>query len=168
MLKTTMKKALLSILFTVFAMSSVAQCVDTTHVANDSTTESSRVYNIVDQLPQFPGGQKALMKFLSKNVKYPEFAEKYGVEGRAIMFFVVEKDGSISGIKVGSCKILNFNTTKFSQETEGRQKELKEQFALLFGKEAARVIRKMPQWIPGRHKGELVRVKYTLPITWKR
>ena len=162
-----MKKALLSILFTALTMSVGAQSADSTYVTNDSTTENSHVYDVIDQLPQFPGGQKALLEFLGKNVKYPELAAKYGVEGRVIMAFIVEKDGSISGIKAANCKIQHFNTTKFSQETENRQKELKEQFALLFAKEGARVLRMTPKWIPGRNKGELVRAKYVVPITFR-
>ena len=162
-----MKKALLSILFTALTMSAGAQSVDSTNVTNDSTTEKSHVYDTVDQLPQFPGGQKALLEFLGKNIKYPELAAQYGVEGQVIMAFVVEKDGSISGIKAVNCKIQHFNTTKFSQETENRQKELKEQFALLFAKEGARILRKTPKWIPGKHKGESVRTKYVIPITFR-
>ena len=64
------------------------------------------------------------------------------------------------------CKIERFNTTKFSQETESRQKELKKQFALLFAKEGARVIRKMPKWTPGTLNGKAVRVKFDLRISF--
>ena len=154
-------------MFTALTMSAGAQNVDSTYVTNDSTTENSRVYDVTDQMPQFPGGQKALLEFLSKKIKYPGLAEKYGVEGRVIMVFIVEKDGSISGIKAAGCKIQHFNTTKFNKETESRQVKLKEQFALQFAKEGARVLRMTPKWIPGRNKGEIVRVKYTVPITFR-
>jgi protein TonB len=84
--------------------------------------------------PEFKGGQKALKKFLSKNLEYPEVAANYSVEGSVIMTFVVGVDGSLSNISAHDCKIERFNTTKFSQEAESRQKELKKQFALLFAK----------------------------------
>lgn len=114
----------------------------------------------------FPGGQQALTKFLDKNMQYPDAASDYGVEGSVIMTFFVEKDGSLSDISAHDCKIDRFNTTKFSQETESKQKELKEQFALLFAKEGARVIRKMPKWIPGKVNGESVRTKINQRITF--
>ena len=82
------------------------------------------------------------------------------------MTFFVEKDGSLSEISAHDCKIDRFNTTKFSQETESKQKELKEQFALLFAKEGARVIRKMPKWTPGKVDGKNVRTKINQPLTF--
>ena len=82
------------------------------------------------------------------------------------MTFFVEKDGSLSEISAHDCKIDRFNTTKFSQETESKQKELKKQFALLFAKEGARVIRKMPKWAPGKVNGEAVRVKMNQRISF--
>ena len=82
------------------------------------------------------------------------------------MTFVVGVDGSLSNISAHDCKIERFNTTKFSQETESRQKELKKQFALLFAKEGARVIRKMPKWTPGTLNGKAVRIKFDLRISF--
>lgn len=114
----------------------------------------------------FPGGQKALMKFLSKNVIYPDVAKDYGVEGSVVMSFFIDKDGTLTDISAHDCKIERFNTTKFGEETDARQKELKEQFALMFAKEGARVIRKMPKWKPGRLNGNTVRVKINQPITF--
>ena len=114
--------------------------------------------------PQYPGGEKALKKFISKNLKYPDEAVAYGVEGNVIMTFFVNEDGTISDISAHDCKIERFNTTKFSQETEVRQKELKEQFAKLFAKEGARVIRKMPKWTPAKIKGKVVRARMNQSI----
>jgi protein TonB len=159
-----MKRTILLIMLAVLTMGVAAQSADSTRTDNDNSEMKSLVGELLKQSPQFPGGKAELMKFLSKNVKYPELAAAYGVEGRVVMTFFVEKDGKISDISAHDCTIQRFNTTKFGQETEARQKELKEQFALLFAKEGARVIRKMPKWEPGRHNDERVRVKYNLPI----
>lgn len=117
-------------------------------------------------IASFPGGQQALTKFLNKNLQYPDAAGDYGVEGSVIMTFFVEKDGTLSEISAHSCKIDRFNTTKFSQETESKQKELRKQFALLFAKEGARIIRKMPKWTPGKVNGESIRTKIDQQITF--
>ena len=94
-------------------------------------------------MPQFPGGPAALMEFLSKNVKYPQEAYKNGIQGRVIVTFVINKDGSISDAKV----------------VKSVDPQLDE--------EALRVVHSMPNWIPGRQNGEPVNVKYTVPITFK-
>ncbi|MBQ2208819.1 MAG: TonB family protein [Prevotella sp.] len=100
-------------------------------------------FDVVEQMPQFPGGPAALMEYLSKNVKYPEEAYKNGIQGRVIVTFVIEKDGSISDANV--------------------VKSVDSQIDA----EALRVVNSMPNWIPGRQNGETVRVKYTVPITFK-
>ena len=139
-----MKRVFLSIMLAALTMGAVAQ----------------------KTIASFPGGQQALTRFLDKNLQYPDAASDYGVEGSVIMTFLVEKDGSLSDISAHDCKIDRFNTTKFSQETASKQKELKEQFALLFAKEGARVIRKMPKWAPGKVNGESVRTKINQRITF--
>ena len=108
-----------------------------------NTSEPEGVFDVVEQMPQFPGGVGELMKFLSETVKYPEAAEKTGTQGRVIATFVVETDGSISGAKV----------------VKGVSPEL--------DTEALRVINAMPKWTPGMQKGKPVRVKYTIPITFR-
>jgi TonB family protein len=100
-------------------------------------------FDVVEQMPQFPGGPSALMQFLSQNVKYPVEAHKAGVQGRVIANFVVEKDGSITEAKI---------VKSVSPELDA---------------EALRVIGSMPNWMPGMQNGEPVRVKYTVPITFK-
>lgn len=100
-------------------------------------------FNVVEQMPQFPGGDIELMKFLSENVKYPEAAEKAGTQGRVIVQFIVEADGSITNVKV---------VKKVSDELDA---------------EALRVVNAMPKWKPGLQKGQPVRVKYTLPVTFR-
>ena len=108
-----------------------------------NTSEPEGVFDVVEQMPQFPGGVGELMKFLSETVKYPEAAEKTGTQGRVIATFVVETDGSISGAKV----------------VKGVSPEL--------DTEALRVINAMPKWTPGMQKGKPVRVKYTILITFR-
>ena len=156
-----MKRTVLSIIISVLTMGALAQ--NTISIEkNDSVTIISSHKTIAS----FPGGQQALTKYLKKNVQYPDAAADYGVEGSVIMTFFVEKDGTLSEISAHDCKIERFNTTRFSQETESKQKELKKQFALLFAKEGARVIRKMPKWLPGKIDGESVRTKINQQITF--
>ena len=100
-------------------------------------------FDVVEQMPQFPGGSAALMEYLSKNVRYPEEAHKKGVQGRVIATFVVEKDGSITEAHI-------------ARSVDD-----------LLDAEALRVVNAMPKWAPGMQKGEPVRVKYTVPITFK-
>ena len=107
-----------------------------------------------------------MTEYLGNNIKYPELADKYGVEGRIVMHFIVEEDGSLSNITASDCQIDRFITTKFAQEPEAKQKKLKEQFALLFAKEGARVIKSMKKWTPGMINGVPASTKYTLPITF--
>ena len=102
-----------------------------------------KAFDVVEQMPQFPGGPVSLMQFLSQNVKYPEEAYQKGTQGRVIVTFVVEKDGSI---------------------TEAR---VVRSIEPLLDKEALRVINSMPNWNPGTQNGEPVRVKYTVPITFR-
>ena len=100
-------------------------------------------FDVVEQMPQFPGGPSALMQFLSQNVKYPVEAHKAGVQGRVIATFVVEKDGSITEARIARSIHPSLDD------------------------EALRVIGSMPNWMPGMQNGEPVRVKYTVPITFK-
>ena len=100
------------------------------------------VFDVVEEMPQYPGGAEALLEFLNQNVQYPEEAEKAGIQGRVIATFVVEKDGSVSNAKV-----------------------VKSVDPLLDA-EALRVISAMPKWKPGKQNGQVVRVKYTVPLSF--
>jgi TonB family protein len=102
-----------------------------------------KVYTIVEQIPSFPGGIQALMKFLAENIHYPVDAQRNGIQGRVIIGFIVEKDGSLSHFKV-------------TRSVDP-----------LLDKEAMRVCQSMPKWIPGKQNGEVVRVKYNVPINFK-
>jgi protein TonB len=150
------KRKILVIALVTLTMSATAQNVDSVRVENNSVQAPPMEANA---LPVYPGGKSALSKFLTKNIQYPDAAEAYGVEGTVTMSFFVNEDGSLSDISAHDCKLDRFNTTKFSQETEVRQKQLKEQFAKLFAKEGARVIRKMPKWTPGKVNGKAARIK---------
>ena len=103
--------------------------------------EETKVFDVVEQMPSFPGGDAELMKFLHDHIKYPVVAEENGIQGRVIAQFVVERDGSISDVKV----IKSVDPS--------------------LDKEAVRVLKSMPKWIPGKQNGSAVRVKYTVPVT---
>ena len=105
--------------------------------------EETKVFDVVEQMPSLPGGQGALMQWLASNIKYPVVAEENGVQGRVVCTFVVERDGSITDVKV----------------VRGVDPSL--------DKEAVRVLKQMPSWIPGKQNGSAVRVKYTVPVTFK-
>ena len=100
------------------------------------------VFDVVEEMPQYPGGPQALFKFLGENVHYPEEAEKAGIQGRVIATFIVEKDGSIS------------------------QPTVVKSVDPLLDAEAIRVISAMPNWKPGKQNGKVVRVKYTVPLSF--
>ena len=138
-----MKRTILSLFLAAITLAAVAQ-----------TTVS----------PQFPGGQEALTKYLHKHMSYPDEAVAYGVEGSVIMRFYVGEDGKVTDISAHDCKIERFNTSKFSEETASRQRELKTLFAKLLAKEAARIIRKMPKWTPGQVDGKAARMQVNQPI----
>ena len=101
------------------------------------------IYQVVEKMPQFPGGMQALMKYINDNIRYPEEAKAAGITGRVTVQFVVNKDGSISNIF----------------KLRGLEPSLDE--------EALRIVASMPTWIPGMQHGEAVAVRYTIPITFR-
>jgi protein TonB len=162
-----MKRKMMTMLLAAMTMGAAAQSLGSpmNGVSQKDTTEAKpNGWPETMVAPQFPGGDEALKKYLKKNVQYPELADQYSVEGKVIMHFTVEKDGSIKNISATGCTVDRFNTTKFSQETEARQKELKAEFAKLFAKEGARVIRKMPKWTPSKINGKPVKTRMNQPI----
>jgi peroxiredoxin len=121
-----------------------------------------------DHAPQYPGGISELMKFLSYNIKYPVEAEHYGVEGRVLVNFFVETDGTVSDIKVVNADLKNrLSDKKFSKYSEQDKFAMREKGEGQLKEEALRVVRKMPNWNPAMRRGEKVRVKYTLPISFR-
>ena len=121
-----------------------------------------------DHAPQFPGGIPVLKAFLSNNVKYPVEAEHYGVEGRVVVRFFVETDGSVSGVKVEKAELKNrLSDKKFSKYSEQEKYAMREQGEGQLKEEALRVVSKMPNWEPAMRRGQKVRVKYSLPVTFR-
>ena len=121
-----------------------------------------------DHAPQYPGGIPELMKFLSYNIKYPVEAEHYGVEGRVLVNFFVEKDGTVSDMKVVKTELKNrLSDKKFKKYSDIDKYAMREKGEGQLKDEALRVVSKMPNWEPALRRGEKVRVKYTLPITFK-
>jgi protein TonB len=112
-------------------------------VAAPVEEEDNVVFQVVETMPAFPGGDQALFKFLGENVKYPVIAQENGIQGRVICQFVVNKDGSIVDVEVVRPVDPSLD------------------------KEAIRVIKSMPNWSPGKQRGKSVRVKYTLPVNFK-
>ena len=101
------------------------------------------IFQIVEEMPSFPGGEAKLMEYVAKNIKYPQIARETGIQGRVFVGFVVEPDGSISNVKLlrgigGGCD-----------------------------EEAMRVIKSLPKWKPGKQRGKAVRVSYQIPVFFK-
>lgn len=109
----------------------------------EEEVEEQEIFEVVEKMPEFPGGQAALMQYLSKNIKYPTIAQENGTQGRVTVQFVVNADGSIVDAKV----------------IRGVDPYL--------DKEALRVINSMPKWKPGMQRGKAVRVKYTVPVMFR-
>ena len=105
--------------------------------------KDDEIFVAVEQQAEFPGGQAALMKWLSNNIRYPEAAQQNDIQGRVIVKFVVEKDGSIGAATIA----------------KGVDKDL--------DREALRVVKKMPRWQPGKNNGVAVRSYFTLPVTFR-
>lgn len=107
------------------------------------TKKNDMVFDVVEVMPQYPGGQIAMLQYIMKNIKYPEQAMKEGIQGRVAVSFIVEKDGSISNVK----PILSVHP--------------------LLNKEAVRVVESMPKWSPGKQNGKPVRVRFNVPVMFK-
>ena len=106
-------------------------------------SDEGEIFEVVEQNPQFPGGDAELMKWLTKNLKYPSVAQENGIQGRVLVSFVLNKDGSIVDPKI----VRSVDPS--------------------LDKEAIRVVSSMPKWTPGRQRGKTVRVKYSLPVTFR-
>ena len=117
--------------------------VNTNAMAQNKKAANDKVLEKAEVMPEFPGGDQAMMDFVAKNVQYPQEARDKEISGRVLVGFVVEKDGSITDVKVvkgigGGCD-----------------------------EEAVRVVKAMPKWKPGKDKGKPVRVSYMMPFTFK-
>ena len=105
--------------------------------------EETKVFTVVEQMPMFPGGDAALMSYLANNIHYPTVAAENGVQGRVVVGFVVERDGSITDVNI-------LRSVDPSLD-----------------REAMRVVKSMPRWTPGKQNGSAVRVKYQVPVTFR-
>lgn len=104
---------------------------------------ATKIFDVVEEMPSFPGGNGALMSYLASNIKYPVVAQENDVQGRVIVSFVVERDGSISDVRVARSVDPSLD------------------------REAQRVVKSMPRWKPGKQNGSAVRVKYTVPVVFR-
>ncbi len=112
----------------------------TPFIAEEEEVEEDYIFEIVEENPEFPGGQEAMMKYLRDNIRYPTIARESGIQGSVFVTFVVEKDGSVTNVEIlrgigGGCD-----------------------------QEAIRVVKNMPNWKPGRQRNQPVRVQYRMPI----
>ena len=114
----------------------------TTQTRKDTTTDD-KIYEVCEQMPIYEGGDAALLKYLTDSVKYPELAKKHGVQGRVVIGFIVEKDGSLTDVKV------------------------LRHVDIALDAEALRVVKGMPKWIPGCQDEQLVRVRYNVPVSFR-
>ena len=111
----------------------------TTQTRKDTTTDD-KVYEVCEQMPTYEGGDAALLKYLGENWKLPDEYKERGIQGRMVVGFIVEKDGSLTNVKVLRAVDIAIDA------------------------EVLRVVKGMPKWIPSRHNGQRVRVRYLLPI----
>ena len=105
--------------------------------------EETKIFTVVEQMPMYPGGDAALMGYLRDNIKYPTVAAENGVQGRVVVGFIVERDGSITDVNI----------------LRGVDPSL--------DREAMRVVKSMPRWNPGKQNGSAVRVKYQVPVSFR-
>ena len=128
------------------ASEETGQAVEVKYVpveVEEEEPEEQQIFQVVEEMPEFPGGMAECLKFLGKNIKYPTISQENGVQGKVIVQFVVNKDGSI----VDPVVVRSVDP--------------------YLDKEALRVIKTMPKWKPGMQKGQPVRVKYTVPVTFR-
>ncbi|MBQ8270046.1 MAG: energy transducer TonB [Bacteroidaceae bacterium] len=122
----------------------VVEIADVGNVVVEEIPEEEPILQIVEQMPEFPGGMQALMKYLKENINYPRISRENGSQGKAFINFVVNTDGSIQDIEV-----------------------LRSSSDVYLDKEALRVVGAMPKWNPGKQAGKAVRVRFTLPVTFR-
>lgn len=119
------------------------EITDDVPIVVEEPEKEEEIFQVVEKQPEFPGGMAELMKYLQKNIKYPTVCQEQGIQGRVIVQFVVNSDGSICDENV--VKPVN----------------------PYLDKEALRVVRTMPKWSPGEQRGKKVRVRFTLPVTFR-
>lgn len=128
----SLKVALMTLVLLFSFMTSTAQ-----------TKKNNMVYDVVEVMPQYPGGQIAMLKYIMQNIKYPKQIMEEGIQGRVTVSFIVEKDGRVSNVRL-------LRSVQPSLD-----------------KEAIRVVKSMPKWTPGKQNGKPVRVRFNLPVMFK-
>ena len=114
----------------------------TTQTQKDTTTDD-KVYEVCEQMPTYKGGEEAMMRFLSQVTRYPQRAQDFGIQGCVVVGFIVEKDGALSDFK-------------FIQRVDPELDD-----------EALKTVKAMPKWNPGKHNGKNVRVRHSVPVSFK-
>ncbi len=114
----------------------------TTQTRKDTTTDD-KIYEVCEQMPTYKGGEEAMMRFLSQVTRYPQRAQDLGIQGCVVVGFIVEKDGSLSDFK-------------FIQRVDPELDD-----------EALKTVKVMPKWNPGKHNGQNVRVRHSVPVGFK-
>lgn len=112
-------------------------------LVKNNVDEAHKIYDVVEKMPEFPGGKETLKSYVASSIKYPAEAEKAGIQGRVHTAFIVEKDGCVTGARA---------MTSVDPQLDA---------------EAIRIIRNMPKWSPGMQDGKPVRVKYLVPVTFR-
>lgn len=131
------------------------------------------VFEVTEEPAQYPGGQAALMQYLAQNIRYPKISAENGVQGRVLVQFVVEKDGSLSNFAVVKksgdtiTKNAQSGITVNAQGSATEESKVPQEAFDALNAEAVRVLREMPKWIPAKQRGQEVRMRYTLPITFR-
>lgn len=122
----------------------VEDTISQSSIANVESPDSNEVFQVVDEMPEFPGGMEKLIQFIADSIHLPNCVTEGNVEGRSIVEFVVNKDGTLSDFKIA---------VPLHKECDV---------------EAIRVLTLMPRWKPGKEDGELVRVRYAIPVRFRR
>lgn len=126
------------------------------------------IFEVTEEPAQYPGGQAALMQYIAQNIRYPKISAENGVQGRVIVQFVIEKDGSLSNFKiVKDAKPVSDGITVNAQGTTAEGNDIPKEAYGALNIEALRVLRGMPNWTPAKQRGQTVRMKYTLPVTFR-
>lgn len=148
-------------------------------ILNFTTEQDGEVFIVCEEMPQFPGGDVEMMKFIAKNNKYPKEASDKGVQGKVLVQFIVEKDGRLTSPSIK--EITGFDDVpcdtaivpRLNSMSEQERKEFEafnaglEAGAQALKDEAIRVVKLMPKWKPGKQRGKAVRVKYTIPVLYR-
>jgi len=147
----------------------------------EETPDGEPIYDVVEQLPEYEGGLEALFKYVMTNVKYPKVAQECGVQGRVMVNFVVETDGTISDVKafnifnpqtghpLEEVKVVSYSADMTPEQAKKVNQDQQYNEAIKALKaESVRAVKSLPgKWTPGRDKGKAVRVKFTLPVMFR-